>query len=137
MGEYALVTAAVASLALSIATIPEGKLAARLPTTAAKARWLVTRDARAHDVPAATAKAVLARAPYRRAPLRYLYTSGWLDGRKNAASCLFAKATPSDTTASVTAAIRRDRRLVSRLGRMKVSAAQAARAVVRGTAAAC
>lgn len=137
MGEYALVTAAVASLAISIARIPEGELAARLPTTAAKAQALVTRDARAHKVSAAEARAVLARAPYRRAPLRYLYASGWLDGRKNAASCVFAKVTGRDTTASVTAAIRRDPKLVSRLGRMKVTVAQAARAVVRGAAAAC
>jgi len=44
---------------------------------------------------------------------------------------------PADTTAGVTAAIRRDRKLVARLGRMRVTPAQAARAVVRGTAAAC
>ena len=43
VGEYALITAAVASLAISLATIPEGKLAERLPTTAAKARALVAQ----------------------------------------------------------------------------------------------
>ena len=137
MGEYALVTAAVASLAIALATIPEGELAARLPTTAAKAQALVARDARSHGVSAAQAKAVLAHAPYRRAPLRYLYAAGWLDGKKSPASCVFARATPGDTTASVSAAIKRDRRLVSRLGRMHVTPIQAARAVVRGTAAAC
>ena len=137
MGEYALVTAAVASLAISIATIPEGQLAARLPTTAAKAKTLVARDARARGVSPAEARTVLGRAPYRRPPLRYLFASGWLDGRKDAASCVFAKASAAGTTARVTAAIRRDRRLVARLGRMRVTPAQAARAVVRGTAAAC
>jgi len=105
MGEYALITAAVASLAVSIATIPEGKLAARLPTTAAKAQALVARDARAHDVPGAEAKKVLARAPYGRTPLRYLYATGWLDGMKNQASCLFARTTPATTAAQVTKAI--------------------------------
>ncbi len=137
MGEYALVTAAVASLAIALATIPEGELAARLPTTAAKAQARVARDARSHGVSAAQARAVLARAPYRRAPLRYLYATGWLDGRKSAASCVFAKATPGDTITSMSAGIKRDRRLVSRLARMHVTPIQAARAVVSGTAAAC
>jgi hypothetical protein len=137
VGEYALVTAAVATLAISLATIPEGQLATRLPTTAAKAQALVTRDARAHKVSAAEARAVLAHAPYRRAPLRYLYVSGWLDGRENQASCLFAKATPGATTAETTAAIRHNGRLVSRLGRMHVTVAQAAGAVVRGASSAC
>ena len=91
MGEYALVTAAVAALAISIATMPEGKLAARLPTTAAKAQALVARDARSHGVPGAEARRVLSRAPYGRAPLRYLYTAGWLDGRKSPASCLLGR----------------------------------------------
>ena len=137
MGEYALITAAVASLAISIATIPEGKLAARLPTTAARARALVVHDARAHDVPAADAKRVLARAPYGRSPLRYLYTSGWLDGRKDQRSCIFARTTPGDTAAQAAAAIRRNPTLVARLARMHVTPAQAASAFVRGAASAC
>jgi hypothetical protein len=137
VGEYVLVTAAVASLAISIATIPEGKLAARLPTTVAKAQTLVARDARAHGVSSAEAKKVLSRAPYGRAPLRYLFTSGWLDGRKDQRSCIFAKTTPGDTTAEATAAIRRNPALVARLGRMHVSVAQAASAVVRGASSAC
>jgi hypothetical protein len=137
VGEYALVTAAVASLAISIATMPEGQLAARLPTTAAKAQALVAHDARAHRVPGAEARAVLARAPYRRAPLRYLYVSGWLDGRKNPASCIFAKSAGASTAAEARTAIRRNRTLVSRLARMHVTVSQAAAAVVRGASAAC
>ena len=137
MGEYALVTAAVASLAISIATIPEGRLAARLPTTTAKAQALVAHDARTHGVPAAQARTILARAPYRQPPLRYLYASGWLDGRKDRTSCIFAKTTPADTTAEVTRAIRRNGTLVARLARMHVTVGQAAGAVVRGASAAC
>ncbi len=137
MGEYALVTAAVASLAISIATIPEGKLAARLPTTAAKAQALVARDARAHGVSGAEAKKVLSHAPYRRAPLRYLYTSGWLGGRKDQRSCIFAKTTAGDTRSEVVTAIRGNASLVARLARMHVSVAQAAGAVVRGASDAC
>ena len=137
VGEYALVTAAVAALAISIATIPEGKLAARLPTTAAKAQALVAQDARSHGVSGAEARKAYARAPYGRAPLRYLYTSGWLDGRKSPASCLFAKTIPGSTTAETVTAIRRNRTLVKRLARMHVSVAQAAGAVVRGASDAC
>jgi hypothetical protein len=137
VGEYALITAAVASLAISLATIPEGKLAEQLPTTAAKARALVAKDARADKVSHAEATKVLGRAPYGRPPLRYLYTSGWLGGRKDQASCLFAKTTPESTTARVTTAIRRNRTLVERLARMHVTVAQAASALVRGTASAC
>lgn len=137
MGEYALVTAAVAALAISIATMPEGQLAARLPTTAAKAQALVAHDARTHGVSGAEAKAVLARAPYRRAPLRYLYVSGWLDGRKDQASCIFAKAASTSTTAETRTAIKQNRTLVSRLARMHVTVSEAAAAVVRGASAAC
>jgi len=137
MGEYALVTAAVAALAISIATIPEGELAARLPTTAAKAQALVAQDARARGVSGSEAKRALARAPYGTAPLRYLYTAGWLNGRKDPASCLFAKATPGATTSKTVTAIRGNRSLVKRLTRMHVSVAQAATAVVRGASDAC
>lgn len=137
VGEYALITAAVASLATSIATIPVGQLAARLPTTAAKAQALVSHDAAAHGVSRAEARKVLARAPYGRAPLRYLYATGWLGGRRNQASCVFARTTPESTVTQVTTAIRRNRTLVERLARMRVTVAQAARAVVRGTSSAC
>ena len=137
MGEYALVTAAVAALAIAIATIPEGKLAARLPTTAAKAQALVAQDARSHGVSGAEARRVLARAPYGRAPLRYLYTAGWLDGRKSPASCLFAKTTPGATTSRTVTAIRANPTLVARLARMHVTVAQAAGAVLRGASDAC
>lgn len=137
MGEYALITAAVAALGLSLATIPEGKLAAQLPTTAAKARVLVAKDARMHHVAVAEARAALARAPYRRPPLRYLYVAGWLQGRASAASCVFARATPESGAARAAAAIRGNRTLVARLARMHVTVAVAARALVRGTAAAC
>ena len=137
MGEYALITAAVASLAISIGTMPEGQLTAQLPTTAARAQALVAHDARTRGVSGAEAKAALARAPYRQAPLRYLYVSGWLDGRKDQASCLFAKASSAATTERARTAIRRNRTLVSRLARMHVTVSQAAAAVVRGGAAAC
>jgi hypothetical protein len=137
MAEYAVVTALVATLAIAISAITEGQLAARLPTTAANARALVTQTAREHRVPASEARAALARAPYGRAPLRYLFAAGWVDGRRNPTSCVYARAAPSSTARSIAATIRRDARLVARLSRMKVAVGQAAEAVLRGTGSAC
>ena len=137
MAEYALITAVVASLALSLATIPESQLARQLPVTAARAQALVSKSARASNISPAQARAVLAKAPYSRAPLRYLYAEGWIGGRKNAAQCVFAKATPDSTRQEIAAGIRKDTRLRARLQRMHVTVAQAAEALNRGTAAAC
>ena len=137
MGEYALVTAMVATVALAIGTIPDALLGKRLPTTAVKAQTLIGASARAQKVPAQQARAVMARAPYPRAPLRYLFAEGWIRGTKDPRSCVLAKAAPSATTGNIAAAIRRDRGLVTRLGRMKVSVAQAAEAVLRGSESAC
>jgi hypothetical protein len=137
MGEYALVTAMVATIALAIGTIPDALLAKRLPTTAAKAQTLIATSARAQKLPAAKARSVMAGAPYPRAPLRYLFAEGWLRGTKDRRSCVLATAAPGATTRNIAAAIRRDRALVTRLGRMKVTVEQAAGAVLRGTASAC
>ena len=137
MAEYALITAVVASLALSLSTIPERQLARQLPVTAARAQSLVAKTARANDVPVSGARSALARAPYGRAPLRYLYAEGWIGGRKNAAECVFAKATPGPTRKRLEDALRTDARLRARLARMSVTVPQAAEAITRGTASAC
>ena len=137
MAEYALVTAVVASLAIALATIPDAQLARSLPVTAARAQALVSKSARASGVSTAEARAVMARAPYGRAALRYLYAEGWLAGRTNAAECVFAKATPGSTRRDLAAGIRKDDRLRTRLRRMRVTVDQAAGALTRGTAAAC
>ena len=76
-------------------------------------------------------------APYRRAPLRYLFAEGWLRGTKDRRSCVFAKAAPSATGRNLAAAIRRDRGLEARLARMRVNVDQAADALLRGSASAC
>jgi hypothetical protein len=137
MAEYAIVTAVVASLALALATIPESQLSRKLPVTAARAQALVSQSARAVDLPPAQARAAMARAPYGKAALRYLYAEGWIGGRRNAADCLFAKATPRSTRERLAEGIRKDTRLRARLGRMHVTVGQAAEALARGTAAAC
>lgn len=137
MAEYALITAVVASLALSLATIPESQLSRTLPVTAARAQALASRSARTAGVPAAGARAAVASAPYTRAALRYLFAEGWIGGRKNAAECVFAKATPEATRSRLATAMRKDTRLRARLGRIHVTVGQAAEALTRGTAAAC
>jgi hypothetical protein len=137
MAEYALITAMVATLALSLATIPQSELDRRLPVTAARAQSLVSKSARASHLPPAQARAVMARAPYGRAPLRYLYAEGWIGGRKHPADCVFAKATPGSTQQRLAEGLSKDTKLVARLRRMKVTVAQAAEALTRGTAAAC
>ncbi len=137
MAEYALITAVVASLALSLATIPESELSRQLPMTAARAQVLLSKSARARDVSPAEARAAMAKAPYGRAPLRYLYAEGWIGGRRNAADCVFARAIPDSTRQRLAAGIRKDTRLRARLRRMNVTIGQAAEALTRGTAAAC
>jgi hypothetical protein len=137
VAEYALITAVVASLAISLAAIPEAQLSRQLPVTAARAQALVSKSARAHGVPAGEARSVLARAPYGRAALRYLYAEGWITGRKSASECVFAKATPDSTERELAAGLRKDVRLRTRLRRMRVTVDQAAGALTRGTAAAC
>jgi hypothetical protein len=137
VAEYALITAVVASLAISLATIPESQLSRQLPVTAARAQALLSKSARSSNVPPAQARSIVAHAPYGRAPLRYLYAEGWLGGRRNATMCVFAKASPGSTRRQMESGIRKDARLTARLRRMHVTVGQAAEALSRGTAAAC
>jgi hypothetical protein len=137
VAEYALVSSMVAILAIALASIPESQLAARLPVTNDRATALVIHSAREARVSASQARAALRRAPYARAPLRYLYAAGWITGRQTPYECVFAKATPEATRKELTSALRKDARLLSRLRRMSVTVAQAADALAKGTASAC
>ena len=137
MAEYALVTAVVASLAVAFGSLTDAQLASRLPVTAARAQALVVQAAKANAVPPATARATLARAPYERPALRYLYATGWIGGRKSPADCLFAKVTPESTQQRFADSIRGEPNVVAALRRMRVTVAQAAGALRRGTADAC
>jgi hypothetical protein len=127
----------VAILAIALASIPESQLAARLPVTTGRASTLVTQSARGAHVSPSEARAALRRAPYPRAPLRYLYAAGWIMGRQKPYECVFAKATPDATRKELTSALRKDARLLSRLRRMSVTVPQAADALMKGTASAC
>ena len=137
VAEYALVTAVMASLAVSLATIPQAQLSRQLPVTAAKAQALVTKSAKSSGVPITDARAAMTRAPFSRPQLKYLYAAGWIGGRKRPADCAFAKVTPGAIAQEMLATIRKDTRLVSRLRRMNVTLGQAADALTKGTASAC
>lgn len=137
VAEYALVTMVMASLAVALTSIAEPRLGTGLPVTVARAQALATKTAKANGVAAADARQTFASAPYARAALRYLYTTGWIAGRKAPAECVFAKATTGATEQRLRAEIRTSAKLVARLRRMGVTVAEAARAVTRGTAAAC
>jgi len=137
VGEYVLITAMVATLAIGLASIPDSELARRLPVTNARAAALVTQSARVSGVSVTGARAAFRRAPFGRPPLRYLYAAGWITGKQLPAKCIFAKVTPDYTRQELTTAIRKDTRLASRLRRMKVTVGQAVDAVAKGTASAC
>jgi hypothetical protein len=137
MAEYALVTAVMASLAVALTSIPEARLAARLPTTTARAAALVTETARTAKVLVAGARAAFASAPFNRPQLRYLYAAGWVGGRQRPAECAFAKVSVGSTAKRMAESIRKDGRLLARLRRMSVTVPAAADALTRGTAVAC
>jgi hypothetical protein len=137
VAEYALVTAVMASLAVSLAAIPQSQLSKQLPVTAQRAQALVTKSARTSSVPVAGARAALARAPFSRPALRYLYAAGWIGGRLRPTECAFAKVSTDAIERDTLATIKKDSRLVTRLRRMRVTLAQAADALTQGTASAC
>jgi len=82
-------------------------------------------------------RATLARAPYPRAELRYLYTAGWIGGRLAPAECVLARAWARSTERRLAVEFRKDAKVVSRLRRVRVTVTQAARVLTRGTAPAC
>ena len=71
------------------------------------------------------------------APLRYLYASGWLDGRKDQAVVLLRQGDPPALAVRGDDGAPGNTTLVERLARMHVTVAQAAGAVVRGASDAC
>jgi len=137
VAEFALVTAVMAGLALSLTAIPQAQLSKQLPVTAQRAQALVTKTARTRGVPVAEARAALARAPSSRPPLRYLYAAGWIGGRLQQTDCAFAKVSADVIEQELLATMKQDSKLVTRLRRMKVTLPQAARALTQGTASAC
>jgi hypothetical protein len=136
IAEYASVVAAMTVLVSTI-TGAFGQRLAALPTTNASAVSAVNAGARAQKVPAVEARAVYKGAPYGKPVLKYLYTVGWIGGKKSSLSCLFARVQPAETQREALAEIRRNAKLVRQLRRVHVGLNAAAATLVRGIASAC
>lgn len=134
--EYASVVSAVAVLVSTI-TGAFGQRLAALPTSQGTAIAAVDAGAKAQKVSGAQARAVYKRAPYSKPVLKYLYTIGWIGGKKSSLSCLFARTQRADTEREAAKEMRQNARLVRQLRRVHVSMATAARTLVAGIASAC
>jgi len=136
MVEYASLVAAMAVLASSLTGAFGAKLAV-LPTSSATGLQAVTAGAKEQHVPPAQARAVYRRAPYAKPVLRYLFAVGWIGGKKDPVSCLFARVQPDETAREALAEIRKRPKLGRQLARRGVSKPMAAKVVVAGIASAC
>ena len=133
--EYASVVSAIGLLISTIAGA-FGNIAA-LPTKDAAALTAVSAGAKAQHVSPRAARSVYKRAPYAKPVLKYVYTVGWIGGKKNAASCLFARTDPEGTTHDAIVEMRKSAKLVRHLRRVHVSLTTAAKTLVAGIASAC
>ncbi len=136
MVEYASLVAAMAVLASTV-TGAFGQKLAVLPSSSGTALKALTAGSRAQGVPAAQARSAYKRAPYSKPVLKYLYAVGWIGGKKDPVSCLFARVQPEETTHEALVAIRKNRKLSRQLARRNVSKPAAAKVVVAGIASAC
>jgi hypothetical protein len=136
IAEYASVVAAMAVLVSTITGAFGQKLAA-LPTSQGSALTAVSAGARAQKLPAGAARAVYKRAPYKKPVLKYLYTVGWIGGKKSSLSCLFARSQRSETEQEALMEIRRNAKLVHQLRRVHVGLKAASTTLVSGIASAC
>ena len=136
MVEYASLVAAMAVLASTV-TGAFGQKLAVLPSSSGTALTALTAGSRAQGIPAAQARAAYKRAPYPKPVLKYLYAVGWIGGKKDPVSCLFARVQPEETAQEALAAIRENRKLVEAARARNVSKPAAAKVVVAGIASAC
>ena len=115
----------------------QGQKVTRLPTTAAVAIQLVESAARAQHVPVGNARTAYKRAPYTRPVMKYLYAIGWIGGKKEPLSCTFTRTSQGNAERETTAALKRNKKLTAQLGKLHVSPAAAAKALVRGVVSSC
>ena len=137
MVEYAGVLTAVSLLALSLGGQLAGRTAAVLPSTDPAAIRLVVASAKAEKVPVARARAVYARAPYRKPAEKYLDTTGWIGGVGDHASCLLTRLGTSSAERSAAAELRSRPKVTKQLQRRGISVRAAASTLVKGAVSAC
>ena len=133
--EYASVISAIGLLISTIAGA-FGTVAS-LPTRDAAALTAVSAGAKTQHVSQRDARSVYKHAPYSKPVLKYLYTMGWIGGKKNPLSCLFARTQRADTEHEALVEMRKSAKLVRHLRRVHVSLTTAARTLVAGIASAC
>jgi hypothetical protein len=136
VAEYGSLVAAMAMLTASL-TGAFGQKATILPSSAAAAIQMVNSGAKFHGVPPREARAAYNRAPYSKPVLKYLYAAGWIGGKKDALSCLFARVSRENTTQEAVKEIKANRKLLQQLNRRKVTARTAANVLVAGIGSAC
>ena len=134
--EYASVVSAIGLLVSTITGALGGSIAA-LPTRDAVAVAAVSAGAKSQHVSASQARSVYKHAPYSKPVLKYLYTVGWIGGKKSPTSCLFARTDRSGTEHEAIVEMRKKPKLVRNLARVHVSLATAAKTLVAGIASAC
>ena len=135
MVEYAMVTAAVALLAVSlVGTV--GNTTTELPRSATAAIQLVTANAHAKKVSIAGARGAYAKAPYAKPALKYVYAVGWITGMYDRASCFYT-VTASDAVRQATGELQHNPKVVAKLRRRGLTARQAGTALVKGIGVAC
>jgi len=135
MAEYAMVTAAVALIAVTLIGAV-GQTPAELPRSTAAAIQLVTSNARAKKVSIAGARAAYRKAPYAKPALKYVYTVGWITGMHDRSSCFFTVST-SDAVKQAAAEMSHNPKVSAKLRRRGVTAHQAGTALVKGIQTAC
>jgi hypothetical protein len=131
--EYAILTSTLA-LALGPAL---GNVSGALPATAKQVSVAVTKTARSAHVSPRQARRALAKAPYKRQSLRYLYAAGWIAGKRDQITCGFVKLRSSAADHAARVALSRVKNRGRLLGRSKLSERAARTAVARGIRAAC
>ncbi len=133
MLEYAILTSTL-TLALGPAL---GNVSPVLPATAKQVAVAVTKTARAANVRPRDAKRALAKAPYKRQSLRYLYAAGWIAGMRDRVMCTFTQLNPSAADRGAKLALSQVRNRAQILRRAKLTERAARVAIARGIRAAC
>src|SRR5262245_7990601 len=137
MVEYASLVAALAVLASTL-TGAFGQRLAVLPGSTAAALPTLSAGARSQGIRAAEARAAYKKAPYSKPVLKYLFAVGWIGGKKDPVSCLFARVQPEGMKQDTLAWIRAPAqgKLRKQLARRNVSRRMATNVIVAGIAAA-
>jgi hypothetical protein len=134
--EYAGIVAAISLLSATLTGAYGNNVAAVFASGSAGVA-AATKAAQKQRVAPAGAKAAYARAPYRKPALKYLYTLGWIGGKKNLTQCGLTLLAPGAMKQQAEQGIRKNRKLRAQLKRRAISVGSAAGALVSGVVSAC